>query len=202
MGDLGAGRGGDQRGDTGVTEQVQHLDRAILAACGLLDARLHPVPVDDLLGKHADMPEGGEAAEEIDAEQGQRPGLAERFLGETPAAHAFLVRIAGEDRVGPVPDMVGKRRAPQRLRFRPDDAVRPVLLELQCVAAVDQVKVAGTGRFQDHRHAFGRPLALARHERAGFGLGYCCRRRGLLLALVRLLGGLRSRVAGGGLGAR
>ncbi len=98
--------------------------------------------MDDLLGEDADMTEGGEAAEEIDAEQIERPGLAERIFREAPAAGAFLVGIAGEDGIDLFPDMSGQRRPPQRLGLGTDDAVGAVLLQLFAVAAVDQVEVA------------------------------------------------------------
>ena len=51
------------------------------------------------------MTERGEAAEKIDAEQIERPGLAERFFRKAPAAGAFLVGIAGEDGIDLFPDM-------------------------------------------------------------------------------------------------
>ncbi len=118
--------------------------------------------MDDLLRKDADMAEGGEAAIKIDAEKMQRPGLAERLLRKAPAAGAFLVRIAGEDGIDLFPDMGCQRRLPERLAFRADDAIGAVLLELQAVAAVDQVEVTCSERFQDDRHALrgGSPVRL------------------------------------------
>ena len=50
---------------------------------------------------------------------------------------------------------------PDRLAFRPDDAIGAVLLELLAVAAVEQ-RVVGVGRdFEDDRQAFGRQRAFA-----------------------------------------
>lgn len=54
------------------------------------------------------MAEGREAAEEIGAEQRQRPGFAKGFLGEAPTTHAVLIRIAGEECIRLFPDVGGK----------------------------------------------------------------------------------------------
>src|SRR5690606_20782270 len=105
---------------------------------GFLDQPGHVVPVRGLLRKHADMAEGGEAAEIVYAVMLHRPGLAERRLRKAPAAHAFLVRVAGEDGVGAVPFAFRQRAPPDRLSFGPDDAVGAVLLQLLAVAAVEQ----------------------------------------------------------------
>jgi hypothetical protein len=40
------------------------------------------------------------------------------------------------------------------------------LFKFLTVAAVDQMEIAGTRRFQDDRHALCRPLAVARRQRA------------------------------------
>lgn len=115
------------------------------------------------------MTEGGEATEEIDAEQIERPGLAERLFREAPAARAFLVGVAGEDGIDLFPDLGRQRRPPQRLGLGADDAVGAVLLELFAVAAVDQVEVAGPERFEDDGHALRRTLAAACHQRTHDG---------------------------------
>ena len=157
MGHLGAGARGDQRGEPGIAEQVQHLDRPPRA----LDQAGHVIPVRGLLGKDADMAERGEAAEIVDAVMPHRPGLAERRLREAPAAHAFLVGVAGEDRVGLLPVAGRQRLLPDRLAFGPDDAIGAVLLELLAAAAVEQ-RVVGIGRdFEDQRQALGWQRAVA-----------------------------------------
>ncbi|MNT44270.1 hypothetical protein D3C72_1807890 [compost metagenome] len=138
MGDLGAGLGGDQRGNAGVTEEVEDFQ----GAAGGLHLILHPAPVGELLGKHADMAEGGEAAMEVRAEKLHRPGLAKNGAGKAPAAHAVLVGVAGKDRVRVLPHAVGQGTRPERLRLGAHDPVRSVLLELFAGAAVDQM-IAG-----------------------------------------------------------
>jgi hypothetical protein len=49
-----------------------------------------------------------------------RPGLAERHFRETPAAHAFFVGVAGEDRVRLLPFARRQRLLPGRtMRYGP-----------------------------------------------------------------------------------
>src|SRR5690606_20745698 len=100
MGDLGAGSGGDKRGNSRITEEVQHRERAV----STLDLLLHPLPVYDLLREHADMAKRGEAAKEIDAKQRQGPGFSQRLFRKAPASNAVLVRISGEYGIDLLPD--------------------------------------------------------------------------------------------------
>src|SRR5690606_38112877 len=101
--------------------------------------------------------------------EAHRPGLAERRLRKAPAAHAFLVGVAGEDRVGLCPLPVGQRALPDRLALGPVDAVGAVLLELAAVARVEQ-RIVGIGfDGQDQRQRFGRQRALAAHDLAARG---------------------------------
>ncbi|MNE22853.1 hypothetical protein D3C80_1160800 [compost metagenome] len=157
MGDFSAGRRRDQRGDPGITEEVQHLQRPV----SRLDGMFQPFPMHDLFREDADMPESREAAQKFDAEQRQGPGLTQRRLGKTPAAHAVLIRVAGKDSVGILPHAIGNRRFPQRLRLGTDDAVVAVLFELQTIPAVDQVKIARAARFQNDRNLFCGQFACA-----------------------------------------
>ena len=161
MGDLGAGGGGNQRGNAGIAEQVQDLDRTLRR----FDDVLHPGPVDLLFGENPDVTEAGEATMKIDAEQLHRPGFAKRALGEAPAAHAVLISVAGEDGVHLLPMSGGKRPLPERLRFRTDDTMIAILLELLACAAVDEAEAAGGGVFEDDRDALARLFAAARHQR-------------------------------------
>ncbi len=155
MGDLGARAGGNQRRKPGVAEEVEHLHRPPR----LLDQAGHVVPMRSLLGKDADMAERGEAAEIVNAVMPHRPGFAERCFWKTPAAHAFLVGVAGEHGVGAVPFAFGQRTPPDCLPFRADDAIGSVLLQLLAVAAVEQ-RIVGIGRdFEDERQLFGRQRA-------------------------------------------
>ncbi|KAI1693424.1 hypothetical protein Ddc_22841 [Ditylenchus destructor] len=140
----------NQRGDAGVTEEVQHFQRPV----GRFDGMFQPFPMHDLFGKDANMPEGREAAEKFDPEQGQRPCLAERFLRKAPAAHAVLIGIAGKDGIGILPYAVRDRRLPESLRFGTDDAVIAILFKLQAVAAIDQMKITRAARFQNDRNLF------------------------------------------------
>jgi hypothetical protein len=55
-----------------------------------------------------------------------------------PAAGAFLLDIAGEDRVGLPPRIVGKPPGPDRLLFRPVDNDGPEALELSPAAAIEE----------------------------------------------------------------
>src|SRR5690606_26005368 len=121
-----------------------------------------------LLGKDADMAERGEAAEIVEAVMLHRPGLAERGLGEAPAAHALLVGVAGEDRVGLPPLALGERRPPDRLALRPVDAVGAVLLQLAAVAGIEERVVRAGSDLQDQRQRLFRQRARpARQRRAG-----------------------------------
>ena len=119
------------------------------------------VPVRRLLGKHADMAERGEAAEIVDAVMAHRPGFAERLFWKAPSAHAFLVGIAGEDRVGLPPFASRQRLLPDRLPLGPHDPVGAVLLELLAVAAVEQRVVVVRQYFEDNRQPLGGQRALA-----------------------------------------
>ena len=114
------------------------------------------------------MAERGEAAEIVDAVMAHRPGLAERRFWKTPAAHAFLVGVAGEDRVGRVPLLGRQRSLPDRLALRPHDAVGPVLLQLLAVAAVEQRIVVAGRDFEDERQPFGGQRAFAPAKLASF----------------------------------
>ena len=123
---LGARARGNQGGNPGIAEKVQHPD----LPPGTADQRIHLAPVRGLFGKDANMPERGEPTEIVDAVMPHRPGLAEHGLGKAPAAHALLVGVAGEDRVDVVPVRLRQGTGPDRLTFGPHDAVGPVLLQL------------------------------------------------------------------------
>ena len=93
--------------------------------------------------------------------------------GKAPAADAFLVGVAGEDGVGALPLLLRQRALPDRLAFRPHDAVRAVLLQLLAVAAVDQ-RIVGIGRdFEDERQPFGGQRAFAAAGQRGSAFGSC-----------------------------
>ena len=119
------------------------------------------------------MAERGEAAEIVDAVMLHRPGLAERRLRKAPAADAFLVGVAGEDRRRRLSQSRCRQRPlPDRLALGPHDAVGAVLLQLLAVAAVDQ-RIVVIGRdFEDQRQPFGRERAGAARKLAlpGFRL--------------------------------
>ena len=84
-----------------------------------------------------------------------RPRFAERCLREAPAAHPFLVGVAGEYRVGLFPVAGRQRLLPDRLPFGPHDAVRSILFELLAIAAVDQRVVVIGRHLEDERQPLG-----------------------------------------------
>jgi hypothetical protein len=131
------------------------------------------------------MAKRGETAEIVDAVMLHRPGLAERQLGETPAADALLVGVAGEDGVGTLPFLCRQGLLPDRLALGPHDTVGAILFELLAGAAVEQ-RIIGIGRhFQDHRKMFGGQGAFAAGQdarrRVRFGTTFRLR----LMALAR-----------------
>jgi hypothetical protein len=99
---LGARFCGDQRGEAGIAEEVQKRG----AFAGRAQALQHERPVRLLFRKGAHMAEGGEAAGIADRTVAHGPGLSE-VRPPLPAAGAFLVHIAAEDRVGALP-LVGR----------------------------------------------------------------------------------------------
>ena len=186
MGHLGAGARRHQRGKTGVAEQVQHLDRATCTG----NERRHMVPMRGLFGEDADMPKRGEAAEIVDAVMFHRPCFAERGFRKAPAAHPFLVGVAGKDRVGALPIALGQGRLPYGLPLGPDDPVGSILLQLASRAAVDQ-RIVGIGQdFENDRQALNRQGAgAARYNARLCGLGRGNRRRLCRVAGPALLTG-------------
>jgi hypothetical protein len=157
---LGAGLRRDERGDAGIGEEVEDLERAPRRS----DAVAHPLPVRDLLRKDADVAERGEAAEEADAVIGERPGLRDR-LPVAPAAVGLLVADADEGGVGRVP--VGRRPAwrPDRLLLRPHDPVAPVALKLPAVARIEEGIVVPAGGFEHDRGFRAQRRAASRRPR-------------------------------------
>ena len=107
-------------------------------------------PVRLLLGKRADMAERGEAAREADRAVPADPGFAEAGA-PLPAPGAFLVDVAGEDRVGALPLVRGEPRRPDRLLLRPVERQRAEALELAPVAGIEQRVVVEPLRLQDER---------------------------------------------------
>src|SRR5690606_24807489 len=95
-------------------------------------------PVRTLLGEDADMAERGKAAQIVDAVMFHRPCFAERLPWKTPAAHAFLVGVAGEDGIGLGPFGRRQRRLPDRLTLRTLDHIGTILLELAAAARIQQ----------------------------------------------------------------
>ena len=132
MGHLGAGPGRHQRGDAGIAEQVEHLQPAARRRAIRV---LEPLPVGRLLGKHADMAEIGEAAEEGDAVPGHRPGLAERLLDSASGRRPPRRRCRRICASAALPFGRRPARRPQRLRLRPHDPVGAVALQFLAVAA-------------------------------------------------------------------
>lgn len=176
MGDLGAGLCRDQRGNAGITKQVEYLRLAAPRP----DLLGHPRPMDDLLGKHAGVPERGEAAIEIDAQQPGRPGLAMDIVRKPPAAHALLVGVAGENGIGLGPGAVGKCPRPKRLRFGADDRHRPVALELFARAGIEQPisVLAGSFKYKRYTLCWSRTFAARqdyRHHRRRIALPFWAR---------------------------
>ena len=151
MGDLGAGARRDQRGEAGIAEQVEHLDRPPRA----FDQAGHVIPVRGLLGKHADMAERGEAAEIVEPVMAHRPGLAERRFRETPAAHPFLVGVAGEDRVGPFPFAQPAAPFARSPALPGGRCGRGRIARASRRAAVDQRIVGVRRHFEDQRQPLG-----------------------------------------------
>jgi hypothetical protein len=93
--------------------------------------------MDDLLRKDADMAERSEAAEKIDPKQLQGPGSPDNRARNAPAAHAVFLGIAGEYRVGIIPDVGRQRWRPEGLSLGSNDAIRTVLFKLKAVAHID-----------------------------------------------------------------
>ena len=105
MRDLGAEFRRDERGEAGIAEEVEERWAPSPAAHQPL---AHERPMRLLLGERADMAEGGEAAGKADRAVPADPGFFEAGA-PLPAPGAFLVDVAGEDGVGPLP--VGGRQA-------------------------------------------------------------------------------------------
>ncbi len=171
MGDMRTGTRRHQRGKAGIAEQIEQAHRTVRCGNFVLDE----TPMRRLLGKHADMTEGREAAEIGDAVPVERPGFAKLGLGETPAAHAVFLGIAGEDGVGLAPLARVERRAPQCLSFGPLDYIWAITLELAAVAAVKQRIAAVAGCLEDDRRRFRQAVlrgrAALRLRRRGGGMG-------------------------------
>ena len=132
-----------------------------------------------LLGKRADVAERREPAAVA-----YRPVPAlPRFIepgAPLPPTGAFLVDIAGEDRVGLLPFALWKPRRPDRLLLRPVEQQRAKAFELSAVAGIDQrVIVEAFGR-QDERsaHAARRYLSVARSSRASSAASPAARKCG------------------------
>ncbi len=130
MGDLGAGLCCHQAGDAGIAKQVQHA-RIITPGDGFL----LPGPVGGLLGEEGEMTEVGEAAVEFGLLPAQLP-LFGRLAREAPVAFIILtLRI--ENGVGLIPQLRVFRRPPA-LRFRTNNEVISIALQLPAVAGIDE----------------------------------------------------------------
>ena len=130
------------------------------------------VPVRRLLGEDADMAEGGEAAEKVDAVMAHRPGLAERLLRKAPAADAFLVGVAGEDGVGASPFRLpaapsARSPAPRAARCGRGRIAR-ASRRRRCRAAHSRHSAA-TSRITGSLSAGSAPSRRVRTRGAGFG---------------------------------
>src|SRR5687768_11863005 len=113
MRDLRSALGSDKRGEAGIAEEVEQRGRA----AGGVKPLPHERPMRLLLGKNADMAEGGEAAGEVDGAMAARPCLPHAGTA-LPASGALLVEVAGESRVGTLPFVRGEFPRPHRLFLR------------------------------------------------------------------------------------
>ena len=164
MGDLGARLGGVKAGDAGICKQVQHPRPASVTRGEAGDPRSAPAPVRGLFGKESQMPERRRPRQKPQPVIADLPRLG-KVRRQGPAA-TFLVILGAtlsrdEPAVG-VPCVRAKSGRPHGLRFGTDKAVTAETLELQSVAAVEQLVIRPVGggekarlRLRNHIICFG-----------------------------------------------
>src|SRR5688572_6238579 len=129
---LRAGFRRDQRGKPGIAEEVEERRALAHRRAGRLQPLAHKGPVRLLLRERADMAERGEAALKayFSVPAGPRFGDAGPPL---PAPGPFLVDVAGEDCVRPLPRRRVEAGRPDRLLLRAVERQRPKTLQLAAV---------------------------------------------------------------------
>ncbi len=173
MGDRPAGARGDETGDAGVAEQVQHST----AGRAVLKPRGEPFPVGRLFGEDAKVPKAAQPREERRLPPAHGPCLR-HVVREAPSAGFVLVgRLEGRVGLRPSLRVAGP---PEGLRLGPRHRHVAVALQLAAFAAVDQGVVGPrlgakrqglgsharpTGRHATAHKAAARPVQRGRRAR-------------------------------------